>query len=88
MALERFSQRVVDEAQAVCRDESLTAHERYLKLYGLIDDQNEEMASAFDDVRRSTADLQLRLIRRHGLLTEEETSQFSAELQRVTSIVL
>ena len=38
----------------------------------------------FDDLRRSTALLRLMLIRRHGLVTEEELSEFSPEAQHAT----
>jgi hypothetical protein len=85
VALDRFSQRVVDECQAICTDKALTAHERYLKLYERVQKRNEEMAPAFDDFRRSTALLCLRLMVSDGLLTEQETSEFSSEVQRAVS---
>lgn len=81
LALERFSQRVLDECQAVCRKERVTAHDRYGELYGLIHERNKEMALAFDDFRRSTATLYLRLMVRYDLLTKEELSQFSSAVQ-------
>ena|SRR5699024_10250749 len=83
LALERFSQRVLDECQAICGKEQVTAHDRYGELYGLIRGRNREMALAFDDFRRSTATLCLRLMVRHDLLTKEELSQFSSAVQRM-----
>lgn len=82
IALERFSQGILDQSQAVCSKTSLTAHERFGDLYDLIQKQNKEMAAMFDDFRRSTADLRLRLMVMHKLLTGEELSEFSPEMRR------
>jgi hypothetical protein len=41
------------------------------------------MAKAFDAPGRSTASLRLMLMWRRGLVTEEEMSAFSPELQRL-----
>jgi hypothetical protein len=40
------------------------------------------MAKIFDDLRHSTASLCLLLMRQQGLVTEEEMSQFSPDVQR------
>lgn len=81
VALERLSQRILDESLAVCGKKGLTAHDRYGELYGLIQDRNKDMALAFDDLRRSTAVLQLRLMIRQDLVTKEELSRFHPEIQ-------
>ena len=86
LALERFSQRVLDDCQRVCCDESLSAHGRYRALYRLLQDRDREMSKAFDDLRRSTASLCLTLMRRQGLVTDEEMMAFSPELQRATKL--
>jgi hypothetical protein len=36
IALERFSHNVLDQCQATCNKQSLTAHQRYLELYKLL----------------------------------------------------
>jgi hypothetical protein len=86
VALDRFCQRVLDECQVICANKSATAHTRYGELYGLLEERNEEMAHAFDDFRRSTAILCLRLLLFHRLLTEEELSEFSPEVRGVISL--
>ena len=86
LALERFSQRVLDDCQRICCDESLSAHERYEELYQLLRDRNREMSTAFDDLRRSTASLCLMLMRRQGLVTDDEMLEFSPEVQRATEL--
>jgi hypothetical protein len=87
LALERFSQRVLDDCQRICCDESLSAHERYRALYALLEDRDREMSAAFDDFRRSTARLCLKLMRRQGVVTDEEMMAFSPEVQHTTEPV-
>ena len=83
LALERFSQRVLDDCERIHGDESVTAYERYLELYRLFQDRDREMAKTFNDLRRSTASLCLMLMWRQGLVTDEEMSEFSPEVQRL-----
>ena len=85
IALDRFSQRILDQSQTICSKTALTAHERYGELYDLVRIEDKEMASMFDNFRRSSADLCLRLMVMHKLLTEEELSEFSAEMRRALS---
>ncbi len=86
LALERFSQRVLDACQRICCDVSLSAHERYGKLYRLLQDRDREMSRTFDDLRRSTAVHCLMLMRHHGVVTDEETLEFSPEVQGATNL--
>ena len=58
-----------------------TAHEKYLRLYELLHKRDEDMSRAFDDFRRSTAVMQLGIMRRMRLLTDEDLSVFSEETQ-------
>lgn len=83
VALERFAQRILDEYQELCCNETVTAHQRYGELYSVIGKRNSEMAQIFDDYRRSTALISLRLMWQHGLLKSEEISQFSHETQSI-----
>jgi hypothetical protein len=77
--LERYCARVLDDLIAVTKTTNGTAHERYIRAYKLIENRNEEMARAFDDFRRSTAVMQLAIMRRMGLLSDKDLSVFSAE---------
>lgn len=82
VALDRFSLRILGECQSICSGDSSTPHERYGELYGLIQERDREMAHAFDDFRRSTAVSCLRLMWELGVVTEQELSEFSFEVQR------
>lgn len=77
IALERFCESVLDESRVLCDREDLTAHERYLELYEIIQKRDRELARAFDGHSRSRADQQLRDMYSMGLVTDNELSQFS-----------
>ena len=77
--LERYCIRILEEVDAASRDARGSAHDRYLKIYKLINESNEQMANAFDDFRRSTAVMQLGIMRRMKLLMDEELSLFSEQ---------
>ena len=79
--LERFCAGVLKELSAITTDPNGTPHERYLRAYKLLHKRDKELGRSFDDFRRSTAVMQLSVMRRMGLLTDEELSRFSAETQ-------
>lgn len=81
-ALERFSNRILEECESISRDETKTAHERYLALYRHVRERDKEMERIFNDFRRSTALLQLMLMYKHDLLTQEAIEAFSEDVQR------
>jgi hypothetical protein len=61
----------------------LSPHEQYLKVYRFIHDKDRELGSAFNDLRRSTATFQIRVIKNLGVITDEELSRFSEGTQKV-----
>lgn len=78
-ALERYCCRILEDVAAASGGREGTAYERYLKIFKLINERNEQMANAFDDFRRSTAVMQLGIMRRMELITDEELGQFSEQ---------
>ena len=77
-ALERFCQRVLRDIERITSDEARSFHGRYLEIFKLIERRDNELAHAFNDMRRSTAILQLAVICSHGLLTPDEMLRFTA----------
>ena len=75
--LERYCRRILEEIAAAGRKGNGTAHERYLEIYKIIEERDRDLARVFNDFRRSTAAIQLGLMRRMNLLTDEELSRFS-----------
>ena len=78
-ALDRFCKKVLDELIRVSTDSSLTAHQRYLAVYKLIQARDKELAHAFNGLRRFSALIQMKLMMGHGLFTDEEIARFSDE---------
>ena len=76
-ALERFCSRVTQQCRDILDDANLTAHERYLRLCMLLRERDGELASAFDDMRRSRAIPILATMIRLDVVTMEELEQFS-----------
>ncbi|HEY7768792.1 hypothetical protein [Longimicrobium sp.] len=86
--LDRLCAQILDECRAVVDDASLTAHERYLKTFELIQHRDEDIAIAFNDMRRSMAVLKLTAIRRMGLLTDVEFQRFSPKIRETVDSFL
>jgi hypothetical protein len=80
--MERFCQRTLDDLRVMLRATEGSAHEQYRRAYELLQDRDEELARAFDDFRRSTAIMQLAIMRRMGLLGDDELSVFSEQTQQ------
>jgi hypothetical protein len=79
--LERFCARVLDEVSATIRAGDGTARDRYFQTDEILQNRHKELARAFDDFRRSTADMQLATMRRMELLTDQDLAAFSARTQ-------
>ena len=77
--VERYCSRILEEVAAASQATEGSAHDRYVKVYRLIKERDKELSTAFDDYRRSTAVMQLGIMRRMGLLTDEELLLFSEE---------
>ncbi len=79
--LNRFCGRVLQDVAAISQATNGTPHERYLRIYKLLRKRDQELARAFDDFRRSTAIMQLAIMRKMKLLTDEDLSGFSQPAQ-------
>jgi hypothetical protein len=88
IALERFCQRVIEEVGSATSSCADGYHDCYLKLFELMRSRDREMASAFNDPRRSNAFILLANIKELGLLTEEELMQFSAEARDAIEVIV
>ena len=88
VALDRFCRRVIEEINHATSNCDENYHERHLEVSRLIMDRNDEMARAFDDLRRSNAFILLANIRESQLLTDEEFSEFSSEAREAVELIL
>ena len=88
VTLVRFCLRVLDDSERLHKDTSQSAYERYIAIYRLFDERDKEVARLFNDLRRSTAVLQIAALKVRGLLTEEEFARFSQETQSLVAALL
>ena len=79
--------RVLSEINQISSDSNQTSHQRYGAIFKLLERRDRELADAFNDLRRSTAWRQLALIQSHGLLTEKEMADFTAETRGVIELL-
>jgi hypothetical protein len=77
--LERFCGQILRKVAASSQSAEGNAHDWYLKVFELINERNRQMSHAFDDFRRSTAVMQLGIMRRMKLLTDEDIVGFSEQ---------
>jgi hypothetical protein len=80
-ALERYCEEILSEVARVIDRSDESTHERYLAVYRLIQECDQELESIFDTVRRSTAVAQLFNFRRAHLVTNEQFAKLSPELR-------
>jgi hypothetical protein len=85
-ALDRYCARVLDECRAAI-DGKGSSHERYLRLFELLQERDETLSDAFDDMRRSTAYYGLTHLRNLGLLTNDEFARFSPETREAVLLI-
>jgi len=79
MLLERFCKRVLADIIEAANGNAQTYHERYLQIFQLMQERNDDLALAFDDIRRSNAIQKLTAMRVLGLLIDDEFMRFRPE---------
>lgn len=78
-ALERFSRRIIQECAEILRNESRSAHDRFLELHYHVRERDRQIELTFSDWRRSEAIRQLVAMYRLGLITEDELAGFTSD---------
>ncbi|HAS44206.1 MAG TPA: hypothetical protein DCS93_27255 [Microscillaceae bacterium] len=85
-AVDKFCQKALDDFRKVMDNEEDSAHERYGKLYGLVEKRDKLMADLFDQSHsRSGAPLQLLGLRANNLVDEELLAKLSEDLRGSTN---
>jgi hypothetical protein len=86
VALERFCKGVLSEVIQLASEEAKGSHACYLELYKLIQERDDELASAFDEMKRSKAYILLARMRGLGIVTDEEFAAFSSQTQTMVAL--
>ena len=79
--IDRQCERINQKIAAILRDPALTAYERYLNVFRKTNEENRNVASAFDDWRRSTIFTRIMDIYSQGLFTDEDLQGFTQGTQ-------
>lgn len=85
LALDRFCQRVLSQI-GVLTSESKSTHDRYLAIFALVEERDNELANCFNDLRRSNAFMRLAAMGSLGLVSDEEFAGFSEETQSAVKL--
>jgi len=84
-ALDRFCAKALAEFEKTLHNADMTNHERYLHLYRLVDETDNRLGSLFNGHSRSSALIQLLLIRNEGLVDNHELEGMSDEFLESTT---
>ena len=88
LALERYCERTLAEIELVTNNSAQSAHQRYLEIFKIIEQRDREIASIFNDPKRSNALTMLARLRAAGMLTEDEYSRLSSETRSDVELLL
>jgi recombinational DNA repair ATPase RecF len=83
VALQRFCQRVLEELTTLIQDGSRSHHERYLAVFSLVQERDEQLAGAFNGPARSRMVVQLAALNALGLLSQGELGRFTQETRGI-----
>jgi len=83
-AINQFCIEALAEFEDVIKDKTISAHDRYLLLYKLVQNIDKEMVRIFDYHSRSKAQMQLLAMRVRGLVPEDHLEKLSPEMQEWT----
>lgn len=86
VALNRFCEQVLADIAQIAGDTKTTPHERYLKIYKVVQQRDRTIGEAFNDLRRSTAIMRILSICSHRLFTEDEIGRFTQDTRDVISL--
>ncbi len=87
IALERLCEKILNEAKAQIEQPTKTAHEKYLNLFKLFENRDDDIARGFNDFRRSTAIRQLGISNNMGLLNGEELRRLTPETLHIVDVM-
>jgi hypothetical protein len=88
LALERYCEEVLAEIERVTHNSAQSPHQRYLDIFKIIERRDREIASIFNDPKRSNAVTMVARIRAAGMLTEDEFSSLSPETRSAVELLL
>ncbi|KYZ86651.1 hypothetical protein A3Q32_15235 [Alcanivorax sp. KX64203] len=80
--LNEACERILRQVESMLVDREGREHERYLELWKLLREEDEDIALMFDNLTRNHAYLKLLAMRSRGVLSDERLSRFSEETRK------
>jgi len=81
-ALETACERILERVQSLIKSRDDGSHKTYLKLWRLMEDEDEQISLMFDDVKRSTGLYKLGVWKLNGILSQKDFDDLSKETQQ------
>jgi hypothetical protein len=81
-------ERIFQDIEQILQTRQGKEHASYLKLWKLLRHEDEDIATMFDDLRRSNATMKLASWRANNLLSDDELQGFTEETQRRIEVIL
>lgn len=88
LARDRYCEEVLAEIERVTQNRAQSTHQRYLDIFKIIERRDREIASIFNDPKRSNALTMLARMRAAGLLTEDEFLSLGPETRNAIELLL
>ncbi len=79
--------RILAGVESIVQKRDGRDHEAYLSLWALLKKEDAEIASMFDDFKRSTALFKLTAWQRYGLVSESDLALFTEETQNTVKAI-
>ena len=86
-ALNTACQRALDKIDRIIKTNNPNAHQSFLGVWDVIQDDNEIIGQSFDDMRRSNATLKMGAMLRFGLIGQEELETLTEETRERVKVV-
>ena len=86
-ALARFCEKILVEAQGEIERPGRSARDRYRSLFQHLQKRDDDIGRAFDDLRRSTAVIQMGIMHSMGLFSPEELDRLSPETRKALEVL-
>ena len=80
--------RIMSNVSMIIENDKDNAHAKYLELWEMLTNEDNNIALMFDDLKRSNAITKLAKWKMHDLITDEEMLQFSKETQEKVRILI
>ena len=86
--LNKACEQILVKVEKLIKDQDQSAHEKYLKLWKQIKEEDKIIAIMFDDLRRSNAILKLSNWYGYELLSDKQLNQFTENTQKTIRAII